>query len=212
MTHIDKAAIAEMEIARFAGRIVVVDSDSEAESALAHLLKEKAVGIDTETRPSFRKGTMHRVALVQISTWDTCYLFRLCRSCSLEPVKRLLESADVLKIGLSLKDDFLALRRLGNVEPRQYIELQRYVDAFGIEEMSLQKIYAILFSKKISKGQQLSNWEAASLTPAQQTYAATDAWACLHIYRALRGESLPAGYALTFATDTNIDDKIFITK
>ena len=212
MTQIDKATIAEMEIIKFPGKIVVVDTESDAEAALGELRKETVVGFDTETRPSFKKGTSHRVSLVQISTWDTCYLFRLCKINTIAPVKQLLESTTLLKIGLSLKDDFLALRRFGSIEPHCYLELQRYVGVFNIEDMSLQKIYALLFGKKISKGQQLSNWEAESLTPAQQAYAATDAWACLHIYRALRGES-PAGvYPLVFPVEKHIDEKPFIQK
>ena len=126
-------------------------------------MNETVVGIDTETRPSFRKGIMHNVALVQISTWDTCYLFRICRIYNIHAIKQILESTGTLKIGLSLKDDFAGLRRLSPIIPHHYIELQQYATAFGIEEMSLQKIYALLFGRKISNTQQLSNWEAPVL-------------------------------------------------
>lgn len=93
----------------------------------------------------------------------------------------------MLKIGLSLKDDFAMLRRRNRKDPRtgNWVELQDYVTAFGLEEKSLQKIYALLFHEKISKSQRLSNWEADTLTEAQQLYAATDAWACVRIYEYL---------------------------
>lgn len=58
--------------------------------------------------------------------------------------------------------------------------------SYGIEEAGLQKIYAILFRKKISKRVRLTNWEADVLTTAQQRYAALDAWACLRIYQYLQ--------------------------
>ncbi|MBQ8423646.1 MAG: 3'-5' exonuclease domain-containing protein 2 [Coprobacter sp.] len=212
MIHIDKACIADMEIARFPGKIVVIDTDEKADAAYERLCREAVVGLDTETRPSFKKGVVHQVALVQISTWDTCYLFRLCKMSALHTIKRILESKKILKIGLSLKDDFHGLHRLDEIEPHHYIELQQFVAAYDIDEMSLQKVYAILFGRKISKSQQLSNWEAAELTPAQQQYAATDAWSCLHIYRALQGEHIPNIYPPVLPIIGTVDPKPFIQK
>ena len=101
------------------------------------------------------------------------------------PLIRLLESPEILKVGLSLKDDFMMLQKRSPFQPHNYVELQEYACTFGIQEKSLQKIYAILFGHKISKTQRLSNWEADTLSHAQQEYAAIDAWACLHIYHKL---------------------------
>lgn len=178
-----KQRVAGMPKAAFPGRIFVVYTEAEARKAVDYLNQHEVVGVDTETRPSFRRGTTHQVALLQISTHDTCFLFRLNRLGLPDFLEDFLLN-DVLKIGLSLKDDFAMLRKRNNKDPRQgnWIELQDYVRRFGIEEMSLQKIYALLFGKKISKSQRLSNWEAESLTEAQQLYAATDAWACVEIY------------------------------
>ena len=180
---IKKQIVAEMPKVVFPGRIFVVYTETEARKAVDYLNRHEVVGVDTETRPSFRRGTTHQVALLQISTQDTCFLFQLNRLGLPDFLEDFLLN-DVLKIGLSLKDDFAMLRKRNNKDPRQgnWIELQDYVRHFGIEEMSLQKIYALLFGKKISKSQRLSNWEAESLTEAQQLYAATDAWACVEIY------------------------------
>ena len=148
------------------------------------------MGVDTETRPSFKKGKVNSVALLQVATSDTCFLFRLNRIGIPDFLEEFLQN-DVLKIGLSLRDDFFnMLRRANNKDPRvgNWIELQDYVSRFGIQEKSLQKIYAILFGEKISKSQRLSNWEADVLTEAQQQYAATDAWATLRIYQRLNNE------------------------
>ncbi|MBE6275808.1 MAG: 3'-5' exonuclease domain-containing protein 2 [Bacteroides sp.] len=183
---ISKAEIAGMPRVLFPGRIFVVYTESDAEKAVEYLKGQSIVGVDTETRPSFKRGTVHNVALLQISTSDTCFLFRLNKIGMPEFLQEFLMN-DTLKIGLSLKDDFMVLRRRKDVhaEEGNWIELQDYVGRFGIEDRSLQKIYANLFGQKISKGQRLSNWEAETLTESQMKYAATDAWACVEIYNCL---------------------------
>ena len=170
----------------FPGRIFVVYTESDAEKAEAYLKDQRIVGVDTETRPSFKRGTTHKVALLQISTQDTCFLFRLNRIGMPDSLQEFLMS-DTLKIGLSLKDDFNSLRKRQDMHPDRgnWIELQEYVGKFGIEDRSLQKIYANLFGEKISKNQRLSNWEADVLSEGQKLYAATDAWACVEIYNCL---------------------------
>lgn len=170
----------------FGGRIFVVFTEEEARKAIDYLNTHAVVGVDTETRPSFKKGTVHKVALLQVSTTDTCFLFRLNRLGLPDFLEEFLQN-DVLKVGLSLKDDFAAMRRRNNGDPRtgNWVELQDYVAKMGIQEMSLQKIYALLFGRKISKSQRLTNWEADALTEAQCLYAATDAWSCVKMYNYL---------------------------
>ena len=170
----------------FPGRIFVIYTESDAEKAVAYLKDQRIVGVETETRPSFKRGTTHKVALLQISTQDTCFLFRLNRIGMPDSLQEFLMS-DTLKIGLSLKDDFNSLRKRQDMHPDRgnWIELQEYVGKFGIEDRSLQKIYANLFGEKISKNQRLSNWEADVLSEGQKLYAATDAWACVEIYNCL---------------------------
>lgn len=175
-----------MPIARFEGRTTVIDNDADARQAVAFLSRQQAIGFDTETRPSFRKGDKHKVALIQLSTFDECFLFRTCIMGFTESLVSLMENPDVLKIGLSTKDDFNGLNRLAPCTPDGVIELQQYVRQYGITDMSLQKVYAIIFGEHISKGQRLTNWEANELTQYQIAYASLDAWACLHIYRHLQ--------------------------
>lgn len=186
---IDKKLISEMPKVVFPGRIIIIYTEDDARKAVAYLNRCSVVGVDTETRPSFKKGKVNSVALLQVATSDTCFLFRLNLIGIPDFLEEFLQN-DVLKIGLSLRDDFNMLRRANNKDPRvgNWIELQDYVSRFGIQEKSLQKIYAILFGEKISKNQRLSNWEADVLTEAQQQYAATDAWATLRIYQRLNNE------------------------
>ena len=194
---ITKAEIAQMPKVLFDGRIYVIYTESDTDKAIEYLKKQSVVGVDTETRPSFKRGMTHNVALLQISTQDTCFLFRLNQIGMPTSLQDFLMN-DTLKVGLSLKDDFMMLRRRKDVhtEEGNWIELQDYVSNFGIEDRSLQKIYANLFGQKISKNQRLSNWEAESLTESQLRYAATDAWACVEIYRCLEEMERTGDYEL----------------
>ena len=194
---ITKTEIAEMPKVQFQGRIFVVYTEADTDKAVEYLKSQPMVGVDTETRPSFKRGKTHKVALLQIATSDTCFLFRLNRIGMPESLQDFL-MGDTLKIGLSLKDDFTMLRRREDVhaEEGNWIELQDYVSRFGIEDRSLQKIYANLFGEKISKSQRLSNWEAETLSESQMKYAATDAWACVEIYNCLAEMEQTGDYEL----------------
>ncbi|HBG57820.1 3'-5' exonuclease [Proteiniphilum sp. UBA1028] len=182
---ITKEQIAELPVEKFNGKIVVIDHEEEVDSALRYLSSQPALGFDTETKPAFKRGQVHKVALLQLATEEVCFLFRLNRIGYPDGLEGLMVNPDIRKIGLSLRDDFAAIHKRSASKPENFIDLQVFVDKFGIEDNSLQKIYAILFGRKISKSQRLSNWEAPQLTPAQQSYAAIDAWACLRIYNHL---------------------------
>ena len=181
----DKSCIARLPRAVFKGRIVVITTAKEADKAVNFLLSQKIVGIDTETRPSFKKGQSRLVALLQVATLDICFLFRLNLTGFTPAIVKFLEDKSVMKIGLSLHDDILSLHKRGEFKPENMIDLQNIVGEVGIKDLSLQKIYANIFNEKISKTAQLSNWEADILTDSQKLYAATDAWACVMIYNEL---------------------------
>ena len=182
----DKRLIPTLPVAQFKGRIEVVLSERAASKAVDYLLSQDILGVDTETRPSFRRGDVHHVALLQVSTHDLCFLFRLNHTGLTPDIIRLLEDTTVPKIGLSLNDDILSLHRLGAFTPGLFIDLQHHVKEVGIEDLSLQKLYANLFGQRISKRQQLSNWERDILDDRQKSYAATDAWACIMLYEELQ--------------------------
>lgn len=184
---IDKDIIPQLPRYAFEGRIVVVQSEEEANRAVRALRTAPMIGIDTETRPAFKRGEMHKVALLQIATEEICFLFRLNQIGLPAALVELLSDKNVLKLGLSLHDDFMMLgRRNSRLQPAGYIDLQDYVKEMGIGDLSLQKLYANVFGKRISKSARLSNWEADVLTDAQKVYAATDAVTCIHLYKELK--------------------------
>ena len=205
---VTKAEIAQMPKVLFEGRIFIVYTEADTDKAVEYLKTQSIVGVDTETRPSFKRGLTHKVALLQIATSDTCFLFRLNRIGMPKSLQDFLMS-DVLKIGLSLKDDFMMLRQRKDMhtEEGNWIELQDYVGRFGIEDRSLQKIFANLFGQKISKSQRLSNWEAETLTESQMKYAATDAWACVEIYKCLAEMERTGNYEVVKVEESLDDNK-----
>ncbi|MDR0428063.1 MAG: 3'-5' exonuclease domain-containing protein 2 [Dysgonamonadaceae bacterium] len=182
---ITKEEISRLPIEEFSGEIHIIESLGEAISAIEYLSRFKELGFDTETRPTFKKGNMHEVALIQLATDNSCFLFRLNKIGFPEPLVQLLSNHDTMKIGLSLRDDFHSMKRRIKFIPQGFIELQKMIADYDIADTGLQKIYALLFSKRISKKQRLTNWEADTLSEAQKKYAALDAWACLKIYRTL---------------------------
>lgn len=186
---ISKEEINQMPVLSYKDRrIEVITTLPQLEQAIQVLKQQPWVGFDTETKPSFQKGVKNKVALVQLSTPDVCFLIRVCKMQIPPILSQFLADAKPLKIGLSLHDDYRMLLRSCKFKPTGFVDLQTVIKKVGIEELGLQKMYAILFGKKISKAQRLTNWEAATLTPAQQEYAAIDAWACVEIYEKIKDE------------------------
>lgn len=192
----DKTLISQMPPVNFPGRIVVILSAGEAERAVSYLLSQDILGVDTETRPSFKKGESHKVSLLQVSSKEICFLFRLNMIGITPAVKRLLENKEVPMIGISWHDDLLSLKRRASFLPGYFIDLQNVVGEIGIEDMSLQKIYANLFHEKISKRQRLTNWDADVLNDKQKAYAAIDAWSCIGIYEEIQRLKITKEYTL----------------
>lgn len=186
MLGITKEQLSQLPTVTYPGRSILINTMADAKAAMAYLLRQKIVGFDTETRPSFRKGHPHKVALLQLSAGEECFLIRLNLLGLFDTLKTFFENEDIMKIGLSVKDDFHSLMRLGEFTPKGFVELQEFVKQYGIADNSLQKIYAVIFGERISKSQRLTNWEADELTEAQQAYASIDAWACLKIFNHLK--------------------------
>ncbi len=170
----------------FPGEIRVVEHERDVAAACRYLSEQPLIGFDTETRPSFRAGVTFRVALLQLSSQERCYLFRLNRIALSKPLLQLLGDGALPKVGLDVGCDLRSLRQLRHFRDGGFVDLQALAPQWGIEEKSLNKISAIVLGQRVSKAQRLSNWEAATLTDRQQLYAATDAWVCMRIYDRLQ--------------------------
>lgn len=174
-----------MPVDAFSGEVIVVDKPEMVADAVAYLSSQTVLGVDTEARPSFQRNIHYPTALVQIATRERCYLFRLTHIGMPKELADLFANPDIRKVGLAFKDDINGLRKRRDFTPANCVDIQSMVARYGILDMGLQKIYAICFGKKISKTQQLTNWENSHLTPEQARYASTDAWATLLIYEDL---------------------------
>ena len=183
--HISKDLVQWMPLVRFDGEVIIVDEPSKIPDSIEYLSAQSVLGVDTETRPSFTRGVRYPTALVKVATTERCYLFRLTHIGMPKPLADIFANPNICKVGLAFKDDLNGLRRRRDFKPANCVDLQQIAPNYGIQDLGLQKMFAICFGKKISKAQQLTNWESSHLTPEQARYASTDAWATLLIYNKL---------------------------
>ncbi|OQY03538.1 MAG: hypothetical protein B6I20_04815 [Bacteroidetes bacterium 4572_117] len=182
---ITKEDMSKLPLKAFDGKIYIVENEDDIINAVSVLKESETIGFDTETRPSFKKGRINKVALLQLSSSDNAFLFRLNGNGLHKAVAELLADKEIVKVGVAIRDDIIALKKLKKFEPQSFIELQTYVKKFGIQNFSLQKLTAIVLGFRISKSKRLSNWEAEKLGIGQLKYAATDAWVSLEVYKKL---------------------------
>ena len=186
VSEISKEELYKLSLTQFDGKIHIIERQGVAEIIADRLRSCTILGFDTETRPSFKKGKVNRVALLQLSTVAEAFLFRLCRMDIPQSLLALLTDPNILKIGTAIKNDIDLLKRLTKIKPAGFIDLQDMVQEYGIKDIGLAKMAGIVLGVRISKSQQVSNWENEMLTHAQQRYAATDAWICYKIYEKLK--------------------------
>lgn len=185
-SEISKEEVAELDLIQFEGPIELIDNHESFQRAIDEIENSPVLGIDTETRPSFKKGTVYPTSLIQLSNMEKAWIIRVSRMGYPERLIRLFTEESPMKIGLGLQDDIRKMRADFQFDPAGFLDLQSYVEAFRIEEKGLKKLSGLVLGKRISKSQQVSNWDAELLTEAQIRYAATDAWICLKIYERLR--------------------------
>ena len=179
--------IERLPLAAFPGEIQVIDAPGNAfDQAVRYLSAKKVLGFDTESRPTFSADQPHYgVSLLQLSGDGKAFLFRVKKT-GLDPrLCRILARKDILKVGAAVHDDLAGLAKLYPFTPGGFIDLQKIVGDYGIAEKSVKKMAALILGVRISKTQQLSNWEAEHLSLAQMQYAATDAWICREMYKRL---------------------------
>ena len=185
LESITKEALSDLPLQAFDGEIVLVDNDTEIEEAISYLKKQEVLGFDTETKPSFKRGQVNQVALLQLSTCEKAFIFRINKVGLPNNLKAILADENVTKVGVAIRDDIKTLQKINRFVPGGFVELQDQVKDYGIQDFSLKKITGIVLGFRISKSQRLSNWEAEQLTEAQLSYAATDAWVSCEIFNSL---------------------------
>jgi ribonuclease D len=185
LENISGEELKNYELSSFRGEIVVVDNHNVFNKVFPRLRNEKILGFDTESRPSFRRGTKNKISLIQLASDNLACLFRINKIGIPEELISLLTDPEVIKAGVAVHDDIRFLKSVRKFDPAGFIDLQNMVKDFGIQSSGLRKLTAIILGFRISKQQQVTNWDADQLSEAQQIYAATDAWVCREIYMKL---------------------------
>ena len=190
--YLENISIEELkgyELSWFKGEIIVVDDLKKFSEVFPRLKNSMILGFYTETKPSFKKGRKNKVSLIQLSNNELACLFRINKTGMPQELANLLSNPEVIKVGVAIHDDIKIISNIKKFSPSGFIDLQNYVRDFGIQSSGLKKIAAIILGFRISKRQQVTDWEAVQLTEAQQLYAATDAWVCFEIYEKLANEA-----------------------
>jgi len=189
--NITAEELAKYELSWFKGELVLIEDLKTFYEVFPRLLGQDLLGFDTETKPSFKKGKRHQVSLIQLSTENLACLIRINKIGLPDELLKLLADPSVIKTGVAVHDDIKFLSGVKRFIPRGFVDLQNLVKDFGIQSSGLKKLTAIVLGFRISKRQQVTDWEAEHLSEAQQIYAATDAWVCYEIYRKLTVNGRP---------------------
>lgn len=183
--NISTEEIKELDLSWFEGDIYLIDSMEKFRDVLPRLSRSKMLGFDTETKPSFKKGRKNKVSLIQLADDKIAYLFRVNKIGIPAELAAILSDPAVIKCGVAIHDDIKLLSGIRKFNPSGFIDLQPFVKKYGIDSSGLKKLAAIVLGFRISKRQQVTDWEAVILSEAQMIYAATDAWVCYQIYNKL---------------------------
>jgi len=180
--RLEKAAINELPLIRFHGTIHLAEDAKSFKKYADRLAKQKILGFDIECKPNFKRGPNNPPALIQFSTADQAFLFRLYPTMKLGPLIRVLEDPKIVKTGVAIKDDIYNLKKIEEFEPAGFEDLAPLAQSLEIEQTGLRNLTAIFFSHRLSKSAQLSNWQKFPLSQSQKHYAATDAWISRELY------------------------------
>ena len=177
----------ELPLGHYRGKIVVASNQEQIDRAIAEINQSKVVGFDTEAKPTFIKGQIRNIGLIQVATESKVFLLRIHKVGVVDSIHRFLENDQIVKVGIGLKDDFNLLDRLRSLEPKGFVDLNDTMTELGAESIGARNLAAMILEIRISKSAQTSNWELDELSQKQLNYAATDAWICLEIYNKLQG-------------------------
>jgi ribonuclease D len=187
-SSISKEEINRLPLLQFDNDLFLIDHKEQLFPLAPILLNTTVLGFDTETRPSFKKGKINQVALLQLATATQAFLIRVKMTGLPNQLISIFENPAIIKAGVAIRDDIKSLQKIRHFEPKGFIDLQQFTQSYGIEDNSLKKLTAIILNQRISKSERLTNWDNKILTRKQKRYAATDAWVCYEIYTTLTAD------------------------
>ena len=182
---ITKEAINLLPLRKYEGKIIIISNEKSMLHATSELKKHPIIGFDTEKRPSFQKGVKHQVALVQLAIPNKVFLVRLNLTGITRELKDIFTDEKIKKVGIGTADDIISLQEMQNFVPAGFLDLNKMTEQLGIENVGVRNLSALILGYRISKRQQVTNWERLKLTENQINYAAMDVWVFLEIYNKL---------------------------
>ena len=186
---ITKEEVNALPLGQFEGEMFLIDKVEDVEEVAEFLIQQRVIGFDTETKPAFQKGVINQVSLLQLSTSTQAFLFRLNQIGFPESIRNILEKENIVKVGAAVHDDIKGLAKLtDSFYPNSFFDLNDELKRVGFVNIGVRNLCAMVLGIRISKSEQVSNWESEKLTIKQQRYAATDAWGCLEIFKKLKAE------------------------
>jgi len=186
---ITKEEVNTLPLGQFEGEMFLIDKVEDVEEVAEFLIQQRVIGFDTETKPAFKKGVTNQVSLLQLSTSTQAFLFRLNEIGFPESIRNILEKQSIVKVGAAVHDDIKGLSKLtDSFYANSFFDLNDELKRVGFINIGVRNLCAMVLGMRISKSEQVSNWEAETLTNKQQRYAATDAWGCLEIFKKLKAE------------------------
>ena len=183
---ITKEEVMEKPLQSYSGKVVIASDKKSIDAAVEEINNFEIVGFDTEAKPTFKKGQLRSISLVQVAIPEKVFLLRTMKDGMTDSIKSLLESNSICKVGIGLLDDYNLLKRLRSFEPAGFEDLNDTLEDLGAQNIGARNLAAMILDIRISKSAQTSNWEAEQLSEKQIRYAATDAWICLEIYQKLQ--------------------------
>ena len=188
--EISREQLASLPIRRYDGDVCLVRAARDLERAAADFQDEAVVGLDTETRPAFRKGEFYLPCLAQVATARAAYLFQLREPAVFAALAVLLAEPRIVKSGVALADDLRRLKLLFPFHEQQVLDLGIVARRCGYKQTGVRNLAGIFLEFRIPKGARTSNWAVEELSAAQISYAATDAWACRELFLRFRSLGL----------------------
>lgn len=186
---ITKEEVNALPLGQFEGEMFLIDKIEDVDEVAEFLTQQRVIGFDTETKPAFTKGVTNHVSLLQLSTSTQAFLFRLNQIGFPDSIRNILEKENIVKVGAAVHDDIKGLAKLtDSFYANSFFDLNDELKRVGFLNIGVRNLCAMVLGIRISKSEQVSNWEADTLTIKQQRYAATDAWGCLEIFKKLRDE------------------------
>lgn len=182
---ISKEEVMQRPLKSYEGKVIIATDLENTKEALKEIERHKVVGFDTEAKPTFQKGQIRNISLIQVATENKVYLLRTHVIGVSDALHNFLQNPNITKVGIGLLDDFNLLNRLRTFEPQGFLDLNSTFQELGAQNIGARNLAAMVLDIRISKSAQTSNWETETLSEKQIRYAATDAWICLELHKKL---------------------------